>query len=71
MKKFNQPIELIIQMPIFQIQRRSATVDLCKKLKSAGIDAELVIESQILLKKKTTSLRSLSHKKNNVLIRVW
>jgi hypothetical protein len=69
MKKFNQPIELIIQVPVSQTRGLSVSKDLGKQLKDAGIDAELVSDPSDHSKKKGVLQKSLSLKKSNVIVK--
>ncbi|HET6559848.1 MAG TPA: S8/S53 family peptidase [Prolixibacteraceae bacterium] len=69
MKTYNLPIELIIQMPAHAIHSKSVPLDVVKKLKKAGIDAEMEADHQPASKKQAVTSKSIIPSGNNVTVK--
>jgi hypothetical protein len=69
MEKTNQPIELIIQTPSSSIQSKSMNGDLSQKLKSMGIEVEIISGEESKSFSKAKNISGLETKKRNVLVR--
>lgn len=69
MKKYNQQIELIIQTKTSPVEAKSMPLDFIKKLKGAGIDAEMDTEQMQSSKKQTPTGKHFSATKKNVTVK--
>lgn len=69
MEKTNQPIELIIQTHPSTIQSKSMNGDLSQKLKSMGIEVEIISTEETKSSGKAKGLNGHETEKRNVLVR--
>jgi len=69
MKKYNQPIELIVKQSSTILQSKSAQNDLTKTFKKVGIETEIISGNQALLEKKKVGSKSFKVQNTNVLVK--
>jgi len=69
MKRYNLPVDLIIQTPLLQTQSRSVSKDIFKSLKEAGIETESANEQGAFSKKKAAYQTRFSAIGRNVVVK--
>lgn len=69
MKKYNQPIELIVKRPATILQSKSAQNDLSKSFKKAGVEIEIISENQLAIFKKKFVSKATKTASANVIIK--
>jgi subtilisin family serine protease len=69
MKKYNQPIELIVKQPSTILQSKSAQNDLKKSFKNAGIESEIISDNQPAIAKKKIGSKSFKVQNTNVVVK--
>lgn len=69
MKKYNQPIELIVKRPVTILQSKSAQKDLSKSFANAGIKTEIVSEYRPEVSKKKITSKSFNPISANVVLK--
>ncbi|MCC7058460.1 MAG: S8/S53 family peptidase [Chitinophagales bacterium] len=69
MKKYNQPIELIVKRPATILQSKNAQKELSKNFKKAGIDIEFISVNKPAISKKKFPGKAIKTGSSNVIVK--